>query len=326
MFRYVVSLLESLKISQDAVNCNISYTGLLKNVHWPLTHKLETDHSVSFEMIGDNITNTLQQLNSVRYRKTKFICINDQMENPSPELKQILKDFYLSFFPYPSQFELPSYRRNPTLYYDEYLKLYPRIDSRRFSHSISTRYTDIYLSTMSYLRQFLLENIWSLYEWLSGRVHPSTALIHWSKGEKLNKPKKGIELFIPYSSLFWGSIGLCCLIGLRLLIRNDRKRHLKSKKNTIFTGMIDSEKRRYYQTSGRKSTEEEVESMEGGDDDDDGEQIHYDHEEDEQFANAEIVETLNDDDKEEEEEEEDPLNKLWRTAGYGVSGKFIVRK
>jgi len=79
---------------------------------------------VAFEMIGDNYTDSLRQLDSVRARQAKFICINDNMQNPSDALEEVLQDFYQSFFPIPSQFELPPNRRNPTLYLDEYLRLH----------------------------------------------------------------------------------------------------------------------------------------------------------------------------------------------------------
>ena len=47
---------------QDAANCSIAVEGLMKNVDWPSAHKMETDKDVSFEMIGDNISNTLDQV------------------------------------------------------------------------------------------------------------------------------------------------------------------------------------------------------------------------------------------------------------------------
>lgn len=62
---------------------------------------------VAFEMIGDDFNKTRDQLNSIRARRSKFVCVNDDMKNPTPELVQMLQDFYLSFFPFPSSFELP---------------------------------------------------------------------------------------------------------------------------------------------------------------------------------------------------------------------------
>ena len=47
---------------QDVGNCSLAVEALIKNVDWPLSHRLETDKDVAFEMIGDNITDTLSQV------------------------------------------------------------------------------------------------------------------------------------------------------------------------------------------------------------------------------------------------------------------------
>ena len=38
-------------------------------------------------------------------RKSKYVCINDNIQNKTDELDRIIHDFYESFFPYPCQFE-----------------------------------------------------------------------------------------------------------------------------------------------------------------------------------------------------------------------------
>lgn len=63
-------------------------------------------------MIGDDIDKSRAQLNSIRSRRTKFICINDDMRNPAPDVQALLQHFYLSFFPLRSQFELPYHLEN----------------------------------------------------------------------------------------------------------------------------------------------------------------------------------------------------------------------
>ena len=64
-----------------------------------------SDENVAFQMINDDFADTLKQLDSVRQRKSKFVCINDNIHNKTPELARIIHDFYESFFPLPSQFE-----------------------------------------------------------------------------------------------------------------------------------------------------------------------------------------------------------------------------
>ena len=110
----------------EALNCSDIENGLLQNVPWSTlypSHVHESDKDiVAFEMIGDDYNSSLGQLDSVRQRQSKFVCINDNMKNPSKELEQALRNFYLSFFPEPCVFELPPGARNPTLYLDEYQK------------------------------------------------------------------------------------------------------------------------------------------------------------------------------------------------------------
>jgi hypothetical protein len=112
---------------EEVANCSLVGTGLKTYfLDWTLykpSHTIGLENNVAFEMIGDNLTVTLGQLNSVRARRSKFICINDNMANPSKELELVLQQFFESFFPIPSQFELPPDVRNPTVYYDEYLSM-----------------------------------------------------------------------------------------------------------------------------------------------------------------------------------------------------------
>jgi len=81
------------------------------------TEKLD---EVAFQMIGDDYNDTKSQLDSVRARRPKFICINDNMNDPSDELIELLQDFFDSFFPIASPYEHSSQYRNLYLRYDEY--------------------------------------------------------------------------------------------------------------------------------------------------------------------------------------------------------------
>jgi hypothetical protein len=113
----------------ETLNCSIVVNGLKEKIDWkakgaPAPPVMGSDKDfVAFEMIGDNYTDSLRQLDSVRARQSKFVCINDNMQHPSKELEKVLQDFYESFFPLPSIFELDPGTRNPTLYHDEYMKM-----------------------------------------------------------------------------------------------------------------------------------------------------------------------------------------------------------
>ena len=51
-------------------------------------------------------------MDSVRARKSKFVCINDDLRFKSEEMDQAIHVFYESFFPTPSQFEKPQPSRH----------------------------------------------------------------------------------------------------------------------------------------------------------------------------------------------------------------------
>ena len=89
---------------------NDSYKGVTK-------YKFETlgDEDVAFHMIRDNATAVLQQLDAIRGKKKKFVCLNDNIDHSKKDaelIKALLVDFYESLFPTPSQFELPQEYRN----------------------------------------------------------------------------------------------------------------------------------------------------------------------------------------------------------------------
>eukprot|EP00762_Andalucia_godoyi_P002468 ANDGO_02653.mRNA.1 Exopolysaccharide phosphotransferase SCO2594 len=70
-------------------------------------HEVMALDDVAFEMLGSNDSSVLRQLDSVRRRRSKFICLNDNMSEESPSVQRILREFYESFFPLASSFELP---------------------------------------------------------------------------------------------------------------------------------------------------------------------------------------------------------------------------
>lgn len=107
----------------DAANCTLVQDAVQKNARRPPTHEVGPAEEVSFEMIGDDFNHSITQLDSIRHRRTKFICVNDDMKNPSPKLLKAFSDFYEALFPLACQFELPKGQANPTLYLDEYRAL-----------------------------------------------------------------------------------------------------------------------------------------------------------------------------------------------------------
>ena len=96
--------------------------------------------------VGDNFTKR-SQLDSIRMRKSRFICINDNMINPSKEVKQALSDFFEALWPHPSPFELPEGQSNHLLRYDAILAERTRKQEQGFiaslQHDLSTLMTRI---------------------------------------------------------------------------------------------------------------------------------------------------------------------------------------
>jgi len=87
-------------------------------------HEQTNLDQVDFYMVGDNYTLVQRRLDEIRTTGHKFICLNDDMNKthaPDPRLLKALRDFYLSYFPTPSPFELPEGQVNEFLHMDEYL-------------------------------------------------------------------------------------------------------------------------------------------------------------------------------------------------------------
>ena len=60
----------------------------------------ETLDEVAFEMLGDDYDSTKRQLDSIRARRTKFVCVNDNVRAMTPALADLFEAFFLSFFPF----------------------------------------------------------------------------------------------------------------------------------------------------------------------------------------------------------------------------------
>ncbi len=127
---------------EDVMLCELVVNGIrdtLDRKQRFQTHTTMSDKAVAFEMIGDNYTATLSQLDSIRMRQSKFICINDNMIDPSEKLVKALRNFFESFWPFPSKFELPRGAQNPATRYDEYL-----LWREKFAVSTSSTYNSLY--------------------------------------------------------------------------------------------------------------------------------------------------------------------------------------
>lgn len=81
-------------------------------------YEISPTDQVTFAMIHDNATIEISRFDGIRARRTKFICFNDDMKNPSKELLEGIDELFSNFFPFPSRFELPSGKRNSFTHLD----------------------------------------------------------------------------------------------------------------------------------------------------------------------------------------------------------------
>jgi hypothetical protein len=122
-------IIKAPRTIKSILNCSIIVTALterFKNSRYPLVppaYTVGAEEDVVFEMIYDNVSLTMEKLDSVRWRRSKFICLNDNVQHYTPDLSVAVRDFFEAMYPIPSRFELPKGKSNPTLYTDEYTKL-----------------------------------------------------------------------------------------------------------------------------------------------------------------------------------------------------------
>uniref|UniRef100_A0A3P8VBN5 N-acetylglucosamine-1-phosphotransferase subunits alpha/beta n=1 Tax=Cynoglossus semilaevis TaxID=244447 RepID=A0A3P8VBN5_CYNSE len=80
------------------------------------------EEDIAFKMVRTNVSHVVGQLDDIRKNPRKFICLNDNIDHSHKDattVKAVLRDFYESMFPMPSQFELPREYRNRFLHMDE---------------------------------------------------------------------------------------------------------------------------------------------------------------------------------------------------------------
>ncbi|EQC32311.1 hypothetical protein SDRG_10058 [Saprolegnia diclina VS20] len=91
----------------------------------PPTHRRMSQEQVTFLMLGRSMTDYVQ-LYRARSRRTKFVCVNDDISSPSPVLCAMLRDFFQVRWSTPSPVELTiegslvseKRRFKPTLHHD----------------------------------------------------------------------------------------------------------------------------------------------------------------------------------------------------------------
>ena len=81
------------------------------------------EDDISFFMVRDNATVAQRQMDHMLLKRSKFMCINDNMNHSNPaasEVKKVIYDFMNDYFPIPTEFELPDGVQNKHLHTFEY--------------------------------------------------------------------------------------------------------------------------------------------------------------------------------------------------------------
>ncbi|XP_061920769.1 N-acetylglucosamine-1-phosphotransferase subunits alpha/beta isoform X2 [Entelurus aequoreus] len=84
--------------------------------------EIKGEEDIAFKMVRTNVSHVVGQLDDIRKNPRKFVCLNDNIDHAHKDaatVKAVLRDFYDSMFPLPSQFELPKEYRNRFLHMDE---------------------------------------------------------------------------------------------------------------------------------------------------------------------------------------------------------------
>nr|XP_033809201.1 N-acetylglucosamine-1-phosphotransferase subunits alpha/beta isoform X2 [Geotrypetes seraphini] len=109
---------------QLIVNCKPVTDRIRKAFKDKNKYRFETmgEEEIAFKMIRTNVSHVVGQLDDIRKNPRKFICLNDNIDHSHKDahtVKAVLRDFYESMFPVPSQFELPRAYRNRFLHMHE---------------------------------------------------------------------------------------------------------------------------------------------------------------------------------------------------------------
>lgn len=90
---------------------------------YPFETVREWSKDVTFTMLHSNVSHLVGDLDEIRRNPKKFVCLNDNLdpkqESENSMVRAVLRDFYHSFFPLPSSFELPVDMRNRFLHVSE---------------------------------------------------------------------------------------------------------------------------------------------------------------------------------------------------------------
>ena len=106
------TILQPFVTLKELSRCTDIVERIKENVRTPKTFTLASEEEVTFHMLSHDVEYARNQMLGTRAKRTKFVCINDDMKYPSRAVNDVLLDTFLALWPYPSKFEYPSHLKN----------------------------------------------------------------------------------------------------------------------------------------------------------------------------------------------------------------------
>lgn len=166
-----------------------------------------------FKMIRSNVSLAIKELDEARQTRKKFICLNDDMDPEhaeTPLVRELLRDFYESLVPQPSQFELPQGRENVFRTLDEWRTLEAETKAYLEDGALLLLLTGLFLLFLFCLKARTFRKRPSLQSFLT---------------EKLNRALRSVLFSSVLHFLFLRSLLLILLGSARLHLRRLTYRH-----------------------------------------------------------------------------------------------------
>lgn len=121
---------------EQLLNCSFAMRPLERHYKARLRNRFELGNheDVAFVMVPTNRSSVLQSVDDIRFKRNKFVCLNDNINHTDPragEVIRVLQDFYKAILPLPSPFELPHGQTNKYLHVDELLVVRSAIQHKK---------------------------------------------------------------------------------------------------------------------------------------------------------------------------------------------------
>lgn len=121
---------------QQLLNCTWAMRPLELHFKARLRNRFEVGNAdeVGFVMVQTNISESIAKLDNIRFKRNKFVCLNDNINHTSPNAKETIaaiQDLFKALYPHPSPFELPHGQTNKFLHTEDLFAARDSIRAKR---------------------------------------------------------------------------------------------------------------------------------------------------------------------------------------------------